>query len=210
MKIYTVKGDSGQTFDLNGKSIRLSLITDYPKSGIIKLKVNINDGSFPLNIRIPNFAQDFSVMINGSPAMGEKKKNYFRMENIFDNDEITVSFTIKPRIVYANPKVHYNCGKIAIVRGPEVFCFEECDNSENLASLSLDTKSPLIENWQDDLLGGLMMIKAKGKKLIEPAEPDSFSEKYIPRYRDVDLTAVPYGYWCNRTPGDMLVWIRAE
>jgi len=198
------------SFDINGKKVKLSLTTDYPKTGNIKIAVSGEDAAFTLNIRIPSFAENISFNVNGSLIHGERKNNYCRLTKIRSGDEITVSFLIKPRIIYANPKVHSNCGKIAIARGPEIFCFEECDNSENLASLSLDTKSPLEEIWRDDLLGGLMMIKAKGKKLIEPAAPDSFSEKFIPQSKDVKITAIPYGLWCNRTPGEMLVWIRAD
>ncbi|MCL2181617.1 MAG: hypothetical protein FWB83_10890, partial [Treponema sp.] len=68
----------------------------------------------------------------------------------------------------------------------------------------------LEENWRSDLLGGVMMIKAKGKKLIMPEEPQSFSEDFTPRYEDVTLTALPYGLWGNRAPGEMLVWIRSS
>jgi len=197
-------------FDVDGKKVVLSLVTDYPKTGIIKISVKTEDTALSLNIRIPSFAGDYSVSVNGNTGNKEVKNNYLRLTEIRNNDEIIFSFSVKPRIIYANPRVHYNCGKITVARGPEIFCFEECDNGENLAALSLDTASPLVESWQDDLLGGIMMIKAKGRKLITPAEPDSFSEKFIPGSQDVDLTAIPYGYWCNRTPGEMLVWIRAS
>jgi hypothetical protein len=197
------------SFEINGKKVTLSLTTDYPKSGQVKITVKAGDVTPSLNIRMPSFAGDFSVTVNGSLAAGEKKNNYYRITNIRSGDEITVSFSMKPRIIYANPKVHYNCGKVAIARGPEIYCFEQCDNGENLAALSLDTSVPLTECWQDDLLGGVMLVKAKGRKQITPEEPESFSEKFIPRSQDVELTALPYALWCNRTPGEMLVWIRA-
>jgi len=198
------------SFTINGKKAIVSLTTDYPKTGNIKIAVKGEDAVFSVNVRIPSFAENISFYVNGSLIHGERKINYCRLTNIRSGDEITVIFLMKPRIIYPNPKVHYNCGKIAVARGPEIFCFEECDNGENLASLSLDTKSPLNEIWRDDLLGGLMTIKAKGRKLIEPSQPDSFSEKFIPQSKDIELTAVPYGFWCNRTPGEMLVWIRAD
>ena len=197
------------SFTVNEKNVSLSLITDYPKTGNVKIALK-GDTALSLNIRIPSFAEDFSVIKNGSPVAGEKKNNYYRIANVRGGDEIAVSFSIKPRIIYPNPKVHYNCGKAAIARGPEIFCFEQCDNGENLASLSLDCESPLTESWRDDLLGGLMIIKAKGKRLIEPEDVHSFSEKFYPRSDDTELTAIPYGFWCNRTPGEMLVWIRTE
>jgi DUF1680 family protein len=115
---------------------------------------------------------------------------------------------MKPRLIYPNPRVHQNCGKAVVARGPEIFCFEEIDNGENLAALSLDSGSPLEECWRDDVLGGVMMIKAAGRRQITPGEPESFSEIFSPKNEQVTLTALPYGYWGNRTPGEMLVWIR--
>ena len=198
------------SFDINGKKINLSLDTDYPRTGNIKISVNGEDASLTLNIRMPSFAHDFTAKITGSPVSVKYRNNYCRLENIKSGAEIIVSFSIKPRIIYANPKVHYNCGKAVIARGPEIFCLEECDNGKNLAALSLDTSAPLTEIWRGDLLGGITQIKAKGKRLIEPDEAPSFSEKFSPRSQDAELTAVPYGVWCNRVPGEMLVWIRAE
>jgi len=197
-------------FKINDKTVNISLAADYPKSGNIKINVKKNNVKLLLYIRIPSFADDFSVKVNGNSYSGEIKNNYFCITDFQDDDEIAVSFSIKPRIIYANPKVHNNCGKAAIARGPEIFCLEECDNGENLASLSIDTKSELTESWQDNLLGGIMMIKAKGKRLTAPAEPDSFSEKFIPQYEEVELKAIPYGFWCNRKVGEMLVWIHSS
>jgi len=198
------------SFDINGKKINLSLDTDYPKTGNIKISVNGGDATFTLNIRMPSFANDFTVKITGSPVTVKYRNNYCRLESIKSGAEIIVSFSIKPRIIYSSPKVHYNCGKIAIARGPEIYCLEECDNGKNLAALSLDTSAPLTEIWRGDLLGGITQIKAKGKRLIEPDEAPSFSEIFSPRSVDAELTAIPYGVWCNRAPGEMLVWIRTE
>jgi DUF1680 family protein len=195
------------SFELNGKPVALSLVTDYPRTGLVKITVKAAS-PFSLNIRIPGFAKDFSANFNGNPAIGENRNNYFRITNVKGGDEIMVSFSVKPRLVYANPKVHQNCGKAVIARGPEIYCLEETDNGKNLAALSLDVNAPLNECWREDILGGLMQIKAGGRRLIAPEESSSFSENFSPRSEEVTLTAVPYGFWGNRSPGEMLVWIR--
>jgi len=198
------------SFDVHGKKVNLSLVTDYPKTGRVKITTDGDGAVFTLNIRVPSYADDFSVTINGSAARSPLsiKNNYCQLKNVRGGDEVIVTFTVKPRVIFANPKVHYNCGRAAIARGPEIYCLEECDNGGNLAALSFDTSAPLTESWRDDLLGGIMTIKAKGKRLIEPDEAVSFSEKFTPRSEDAELSAVPYGIWCNRSPGEMLVWIR--
>jgi DUF1680 family protein len=196
------------SFELNGKQVNLSLKTDYPKTGLVKITIKTAGLPFSLNIRIPGFAGDFSARINGAPAVGERHNNYFRITKVRNDDEITVSFSLKPRLVYANPKVHQNCGKAAIARGPEIYCFEECDNGPNLAALSLDTHATLEECWREDLLGGVMVINTRGRRLVEPEAGESFGEEFVPRSQEAELTALPYGFWGNRTPGEMLVWIR--
>ena len=196
------------SFKINGKQINIALATDYPKSGQIRIAVKTAEVSFSLNLRLPAFAGDYLIKRNGNQTSGKMQNNYLHIPNIQGGDEITFSFTIKPRIVYANPMVHQNCGKASIARGPEIYCLEECDNGANLAALSLDISAPLAEYWQEDILGGVMMIKARGKRLITPLNPQSFSEDFYPETEDVTLSALPYGYWCNRSPGEMLVWIR--
>jgi DUF1680 family protein len=196
------------SFEIHGKPVKISLATDYPKSGLVKITVKADGVPFSLKIRIPGFAEDFTADLNGSPAAGERTNNYFRITKTWSNDEVTVTFSVKPRIVYANPKVHQNCGKAAIARGPEFYCFEETDNGKNLAALSLDTDAPLTECWSEEIPGGVMTIKALGRRLITPEKPESFSEEFIPRTEKAELTALPYGIWGNRAPGEMLVWIR--
>jgi len=196
------------SFDINGKPVNLDLVTNYPKTGFLRIKISAAETPFSLYIRIPAFAADFSVTLDGEPVSGAIRSNYFCITKVWDSDEITVSFSIKPRFVYANPKVHGNCGKVAITRGPEIYCLEECDNGKNLTALSVNAAEPLVECWRDDLLGGITVIKAKGKKLVEPEEPESFSEQFISRSQETEISAVPYGYWGNRSPGEMLVWIR--
>jgi DUF1680 family protein len=198
------------SLEINGKPVNLSVITNYPRTGQVHITVKKADSLFSLNVRIPCFAENFMVKTNGSPVSGEKHNSYFRITNIRCGDEIAVSFSIKPRLVYPNPRAHQNCGKAVIARGPEIFCFEETDNGENLAALSLDTSAPLEECWREDVLNGIMLIKAAGRRLVTPSAPESFSEEFFPQFEKVTLTALPYGYWGNRTPGEMLVWIRTE
>jgi DUF1680 family protein len=150
--------------------------------------------------------------VNGKNAEStgkEQTNGYYTIRRRWDNDEVDVSFTIKPRIMYANTLVHQNCGKIAIARGPEIYCLEEADNGRELSSVYVDPQVPLKEEWQGDLLGGTMVIKGKGKKLVSPAGTGSFSETLKPSFEDIEFTAIPYGSWCNRRAGEMIVWLHA-
>jgi DUF1680 family protein len=222
--IYSIKSEelfinlfiqNETSFEINGKPVALSIITNYPKTGLVKVSVKAAEVSFSLNIRIPGFAEGCTVSFQNSPETGESRNSYFCIKRIWNDEEITVSFDMKPRLVYGNPRVHQNCGKVAIARGPEIYCLEEVDNDANLAAIELDTCSPLMEEWHEELLGGIMLIKAEGFRLITPVGPESFSEKFYNSSEQTELTAIPYGFWGNRTPtdksaGEMVVWIRSR
>jgi DUF1680 family protein len=196
-------------FNIREERVSFALETDYPRSGNIKFKVKTRKTPFSIMIRIPGFAEDFRVSINGAAAEGERLKGYYCIRRVWEQDEADISFTLHPRIVYANPLVRANCGKIAITRGPEIYCLEEADNGAGLATLYLDPATELREVWREDLLGGTILIACRGKKLVSPGLVPSFSYTMPPQLEDADLIAIPYGSWCNRKPGEMLVWIHA-
>jgi DUF1680 family protein len=160
-------------------------------------------------VRVPGFAENFQITINGVAADGEMLKGYYCIRRVWEQDEAEISFTLRPRIVYANPLVRANCGKLAIARGPEIYCLEEADNGAGLAALYLDPAAELREAWREDLLGGVTAITCRGKKLVSPGLIPSFTHDTPPKLEDAKLTAIPYGSWCNREPGEMLVWIHA-
>jgi DUF1680 family protein len=199
------------TFELYGRKITLAILTDYPRSGKVKIALKGEGLEFSLHIRIPEFANDFTVLVNREKAENYKadSKGYYTINRKWNDDVIDVEFRIIPRIIYANTRVHQNCGKIAIARGPEIYCLEEVDNGKELSSIYVAPEAPLSEEWQEDLLGGTMVIKCKGQKLISPNRGESFSETLKPSFNNIELIAIPYGSWCNRKSGEMIVWLHS-
>jgi DUF1680 family protein len=213
--IYSVSADAlyinlfiqNQTaLNLAGRDITLSLESDYPRRGKIKLSIGAENAAFTLCIRKPGFAENFAVTVNGTSEACKIDRGYCRLSRTWAHDEVIVSFDIQPQVIYANPLVPADCGKIALARGPELYCLEEADNGKNLSSLYIDPALPLEEQWREDLLGGTMLIKCRGKKLVS-GEAASFSTEDKRRFEDAAITAIPYGSWCNRTSGEMLVWV---
>jgi DUF1680 family protein len=213
--IYTLTGDelrvnlfiqNDADFEVNGKPVKVSLKTDYPRTG--KIRVDLEAPGLPLDflIRIPGFAADFSLTLNGLPVDYELRNHYCRLRRRWNKDSLELSFTLNPVLVYANPLVRGNCGKTAIVRGPEVYCLEEIDNGKNLSALYLSPETELRETWREDLFGGTMAIQCRGKRIIPPESGSSYTCS-PPASEETDLLAVPYGSWGNRVPGEMLVWI---
>ena len=116
----------------------------------------------------------------------ELEKGYRRV-HVEKDTRIEVSFAAPAKFVYANPQVRADSGKAAIVRGPLVYCLEE---------------------EKSDLFGGIVTVKARGKKIVESSVSNSLYSGQKSQLEDVELTAIPYPYWNNRGEGEMLVWMK--
>lgn len=195
--------------DWNEDKISVKLQTEFPWVNTYSLEVkNVPADGMDLMLRVPDYAQDYQIKSDGKLYEENKdpEKGYRRV-HIEKESKIEVSFAAPAKFVYANPQVRADSGKAAIVRGPLVYCLEEIDNSQNLPAIFVDTDAPLREE-KSDLFGGIITVKAKGKKIVESSVSDSLYSGRKPQLEDVELTAIPYPYWNNRGEGEMLVWMK--
>ena len=195
--------------DWNKDKIFVKLQTEFPWVNTYSLEVkNVPAGGMDLMLRVPDYAQDYQVKADGNiyEENKESEKGYRRV-HVEKDTKVEVSFAAPAKFVYANPQVRADSGKVAIVRGPLVYCLEEIDNSQNLPAIFADTDEPLKEE-KSDLFGGIVTVKAKGKKIVEVSVSDSLYSGEKPQLEDVELTAIPYPYWNNRGEGEMLVWMK--
>ena len=195
--------------DWNEDKISVKLQTEFPWVNTYSLEVkNVPAGGMNLMLRVPDYAQNYQVKADGKlyEENKEPEKGYRRV-HVEKDTKIEVSFAVPAKFVYANPQVRADSGKAAIVRGPLVYCLEEIDNSQNLPAIFVDTDESLKEE-KSDLFGGIVIVKAKGKKIVEASVSDSLYSGEKPQLEDVELTAIPYPYWNNRGEGEMLVWMK--
>ena len=139
-------------------------------------------------------------------------QGYLYIDDILEGQEacsLEIDFQVPPRFVRANPRVREDAGKVALMKGPIVYCLEETDNGENLPALFIDTKKPLSEQFEEELLGGVTTVTLSGKRLKETGWGDGLLyDEQAPEFEDVEVKAVPYYCWGNRRPGEMLVWMK--
>lgn len=156
-----------------------------------------------------NNATDISANQNNGAFAVSVSRGYAKITGEFRDEVFNIEFDAKPVFVHANPNVRADAGKTAIMKGPLVYCIEEVDNGDNLASIFVDSTKPISENYTDDILGGCSVISLKGKKLSTDGWDESkLYEVNTPKLTEVNLKAVPYCYWGNRQTGEMLVWIK--
>ncbi len=197
--------------DFNGQEIILKMITKFPYEGHIHIDFHSEkEVNATLYLRVPDYANEYKVMLDGI----DKKQlacsqGYCRVDLQGCNHSIEIDFNLEARFVRANPLVKENIGKVAVMKGPLVYCMEETDNEENLPAYYVDTSSKLAECYDKDLLGGCMVIKCAGNKLQQADWSDGkLYSQHSPKFEGKTITLIPYPYWGNRRTGEMQVWMK--
>lgn len=165
------------TFD--DQLVRLKQESNYPWEGNIHFTVEMEEKvakMFTIAIRIPNWCRKASLMIDGEEILLNDtiKNGYARITYEWKNgSQILLNLDMPIEMMKANPKVRANAGKVAIQRGPVVYCLEEVDNGENLSALRIrgDGKFKLIDDT--DLFGGAKSILLEGEREVDETWGDA-------------------------------------
>lgn len=195
---------------MEGEEIKLSIETDFPNDNNINIHLTAElEKEITLALRIPSYAENYAVLVNDKNYKFETHKGYAIIKGKFKNEIIKISFEAPARFVYANPLVRADSGRVAVTKGPLVYCLEEIDNKDNLSAVFVDTSILPIEEYDKELFGGTTVITLKGKSISnENWNSDELYGTEPPMYEDIKLKAIPYCYWGNRKPGEMIVWIK--
>jgi hypothetical protein len=206
-----------------GKRLRLVQSTDYPWAGIVQLRVEPEaELDFDLALRVPGWCESWKVAINGEPIkLPAPVKGYLHLERSWrPGDLVLIDFDMPARLMRADPRIRELAGKLAVQRGPLVYCAEACDNGPDLHELSLDPEAALEVVFDKEILGGIARIYAQGVRESaeeRPADASGAAPRgpyYAqapggPRGRPARIGFVPYHAWGNREPGnEMAVWLR--
>ena len=124
-------------------------------------------------------------------------------------DTIKLSFDMPVRVNRANPSVKENIGKVAVSRGPLVYCLEEIDNGNGLHRLSLCADQE-IEALPGTAFEGTIELRGQGRRLTDEGWNGALYAADVEAvYEEQTLTFVPYYLWNNRGIGEMTVWVGA-
>lgn len=201
-------------FDLAGSEVIVTQKSEYPWKGRIRFRIDQTNGRrWTLALRLPSWCAKPKLTVNGKAVRHgiNRKDGYARLsQNWQEGDRVELDLPMPVQRIYAHPSVRHDAGRVALQRGPVVYCFEQVDNGESLNALSLPDNARFSTRFESDILGGVPVIRSTG--LQDSAEDWKTSDLYRatkPRPKRIKLTAVPYYAWGNRNPGqEMLVWIR--
>lgn len=220
--IYTVRGDTlfvhlyigGEArIELNGQPVYIMQKTNYPWEEKVTLSLNIEqETDATLGLRIPGWYRKASLTVNGEAVeLNDRcvQHGYAKITRRWkDGNTIELNFDMPIEIMQANPNVRANIGKVAIMRGPVVFCLEETDNGSNLPAIVLPRNAKLTATYDDRLLDGTIVITGEALRIDESDWDDTLYRPTDTTLAPITITAIPYGLWGNRTAGEMLVWLR--
>lgn len=206
--------DCNGQFEMEGKTISIKQETNYPWENRIQFKISCEEkAEFTLGIRIPNWTDNYLIRVNGQIHNIEAKQGIAYICKVFKNDVIEVLLDMKVESWDAHTAVRNNIGKVAISRGPIVYCMEGVDNGENLHLLSLAKDAEFVYQYREDLLGGVGVIKTKGyEQAVMDVNNSNLYQKHKEQIvtREKELMFIPYYAWANRGENEMQVWIRQE
>lgn len=227
--VYAVKNDdiyvnlymaNTGTLDVNGKKVVLSQEGNYPWNGDITIKIDRNNaGEFGLKLRIPGWVKNqpvpsdlyyyndnkrlgYTVKVNGVAANGTLTPDgYYTIDRKWKKgDKVEVHFDMEPRTVVANNKVEADRGRIAVERGPIVYCAEFPDNDFEVLSAFMNQNPKFTEKYSSDKLYGIVELSTDAQVL-------SYDDKGRLTSKDVKLNMIPYYAWNHRGRGQMAVWL---
>ena len=195
---------------LAGAPVRFQLEGDYPWSGELKLTVTPERPvEFTYAFRAPGWARGvFSVRVNGEDVSPAPENGYVPLTRTWrSGDVVEISFPMEARRVWANQAVREDAGKVAVQRGPLVYCLEEADNGPDLHRILLPRDAAFTEEARPDLLEGVIALRCPS--LEERGETRALYTDAPPQTGPGrELTFIPYYAWANRGEGEMAVWLR--
>ncbi|MDE5635525.1 MAG: glycoside hydrolase family 127 protein, partial [Muribaculaceae bacterium] len=205
-----------------GKDVVIGQDTRYPWNGDIAIGIDKNKaGRFTMKIRIPGWVNNrpvpgdlysytdnkrlgYSVSLNGTPAGGYIDKGYYCIDRQWKKgDKVEVHLDMEPRTVKANNKVEADRGRIAVERGPIVYCAEWPDNDFDILSAFMTRDPQFNVTERPDLLYGIVTLDTEAQIL-------RYNEEGKLTVTDVHLNMIPYYAWNHRGPGSMAVWLPQE
>ena len=200
----------------NGVPLSIQQTTRYPWEGSVHLAVApASPQEFTLFVRIPGWSQQTIVKVNGKAVEHVAAGQYLSIQRRWSaGDVVELEFDMQPRMVHANLAVTDDRGRVALQRGPLVYCMEQLDQATAAADAAgfpryaVELTGVTSAHEQPDVLGGIVMLEHKGAWL--PAGTASLYQADAPSAAAVEPTTlrmIPYYAWSNRQLSAMQVWI---
>lgn len=202
----------------NGTALKISQKTNYPWEGQVRLTVSpAQPTDFTLHVRIPGWVRGAKVAVNGRILEQVQAGQYYPIPRLWKpGDMVSLEFPIATEIIASNLRVSEDTGRVAVQRGPLVYCMERLDQPDGVAlsevsiKVNRDTANEFQVEYKDGLLGGVALLHHQGAAYDAPSGDEVLYSPVVPtnpKTRPENLTFIPYYAWANRQQSAMQVWV---
>lgn len=210
---------SNVSLNIQNRQVEIVQQNNYPWNGDLKFTVNPKSSfAFSMLLRIPGWAQNEAIpsdlytfknnsdkktiiTINGKEVTYQIENGYAVLNRKWKkNDIIHVNLPMQVRRVLANKSVKNDIGKIALQRGPIIYCAEWVDNNGKASNIVMPDNTAFTTEYKPDLLNGIEIVKANVPAVLIDANGENLHTENQP------FVAIPYYAWANRGKGEMMIW----
>jgi len=201
----------------NGVGLKVVQKTSYPWDGNVEITITPAEATeFTFYVRVPGWADYAQVTVNAKAVAGATPGQYLAVRRRWAaGDVIRLSVEVMPQAIAANPRVADDSGRVAIQRGPLIYCLEEIDQPSGLSLSDVAVNAgrrpadQFQTEYKNDLLGGMVVLHHTGAVYEREAAEKMLYSRYggeSTKTRRVPLTFIPYYAWANRQATSMQVW----
>jgi len=207
------------SLNIQNKQVEIVQQNNYPWNGDLKFTVNPKSSfTFSMLVRIPGWAKNEEIpsdlyafknnsdnktiiTINGKEIAYQIQNGYAVLNRTWKkNDIIQVNLPMEVRKVIANKNIKNDIGKVALQRGPIMYCAEWIDNNGKASNIVMPVNTAFTTEYKPDLLNGIEIIKASVPAVLIDANGENLHTVNQP------FVAIPYYAWANRGKGEMMIW----
>ena len=197
---------------VEGEKVKASITSEFPWDGHVSVTCESDTKEpYTFAFRIPGWCASYEKEIPKGAEV-EEKDWYLYVTKVWAKGEtIRLNFPMEIQFLASNPLVREDAGRVAVKRGPVVYCMEEADNGKNLHLTKLCVNGEKTAEAADELGEHFVRVTAEGRRMkLGDAEKQPLYHLYQKEEEEkTKLKLIPYYMWNNRGEGEMQVWIRA-
>ncbi len=197
---------------LSGESFQIVQTSNYPWDGDIAFDVNFPEKKrVTLNLRIPSWAETAQVKVNGKPqGITFEPGSFAGITRIWNpGDKVELHLPMPVTLLEADPRVEASANKLAVSRGPLIYCLESKDLPENISILDLGISSNILlsPEHEPNFLGGLTVLRGEGLHIRRKSSDHTLYRKANTDLVPLPIQLIPYYAWNNRGRSEMTIWL---
>jgi DUF1680 family protein len=223
VNLFAASKTSIENINSKGQKVKVNIRqeTEFPWNGLVKIHIEpAKPNTFALKIRIPGWAKGdaapldlyrfhaftgnpVSIKLNGKVFSAKFENGFAVIDRKWNaGDVVELDLPMAVQRVQANPKVEADAGRLALKRGPIVYCLEGRDQPDDrVLNLLVPDSVAISTKFEPKLLGGVETLAFNGFLVKKKTAPTQAELQKLP------LKAIPYYTWANRGRDNMLVWL---